>query len=116
MHFSHKSGIIKTVLKHNNKWSMAYIGKSYKDGKDIMVDYKKKQDEGFSKLKGILQEKGETETIQGYEVRMANVFAWYTIVDLNWEIILCTAQGKNGDELEKFIHQLTELIESYDEN
>jgi len=75
---------------------MAYIGKSYKDGKDIIVDYKKKQDEGFRRLKVILQEKGETEDIQGYEVRMANVFAWYTIVDLNWEIILCTAQGKNG--------------------
>ena len=35
-----------------------------------MVDYKKKQEEGFSELKKILQEKGETETIQGCEVRM----------------------------------------------
>lgn len=95
---------------------MAYIGKSYKDGKDIMVDYKKKQDEGFRRLKVILQEKGETEDIQDYERRMTNVFAWYTLVDLNWELILCTVQGKNGDELENFMLNLTKLVESYDED
>lgn len=81
-----------------------------------MVDYKKKQEEGFSELKKILKEKGETEAIQGYNVRMANVFAWYTLVDLNWAMIICTAQSKNGDELENFILQLTQLVESYDED
>lgn len=81
-----------------------------------MVDYKKKQEEGFSELKKILKEKGETEAIQGYKARMANVFAWYTLVDLNWAMIICTAQSKNGDELENFILQLTQLVESYDED
>lgn len=80
-----------------------------------MVDYRKRQDEEFSELKKILKEKGENEKIQGYEVRMANVFAWYILTDLNWKMILCTAQSKNGDELESFVHQLTQLIESYDE-
>jgi len=81
-----------------------------------MVDYKKKQEEGFSELKKILQEKGETETIQGCEVRMEKVFTWYILVELNWATILCTAQRLNGNELENFILQLTKLVESYDED
>ena len=44
------------------------------------------------------------------------MFAWYTLVDLNWELILCTVQGKNGDELENFMLNLTKLVESYDED
>lgn len=81
-----------------------------------MVDYKKKQEEGFSELKKILQEKGETETIQDCEVRMENVFTWYILVELNWAMILCTTQRLNGNELEKYVFQLMKLVESYAED
>ena len=81
-----------------------------------MVDYKKKQEEGFSELKKILQEKGETETIQDCEVRMENVFTWYILVEVNWAMILCTTQRLNGNELEKYVFQLMKLVESYAED
>lgn len=80
-----------------------------------MHDCKKRQEEGFTKLKGILQERETSETVQGYIARMERVFTWYIIEDLNWKMVHCMAQGKNGDELEDFMANLVKVVESYEE-
>lgn len=80
-----------------------------------MHDCKKRQEEGFNKLKDILKERGTSKTIQGYIARMEKVFTWYIIEDLNWKLVHCMAQRKNGGELEDFMVKLVKLVESYKE-
>jgi len=84
-------------------------------GKDIMVDYKKSQEDGFRQLNEILQQKGVTETIQEYIKRLETMFYFYIIVDLDWEVVLQKVHGLSGDELEKFLAQFVKIVEDYSE-
>lgn len=89
-------GIIKAVPKLYQKWLVVYIGKSYKGGKDIMVDYKKRQDEGFSELKKILKEKGaETKAIRDSLKRLEEKFSEYIVMNLNWRRTLDDIRKEN---------------------
>lgn len=81
-----------------------------------MADYKKRQEEGFIKLKEILQNKETTETIQSYVKRLDNMFKQYIIIDLKWDTILHECKKMEGNKLENFMLKLTTLVESYDED
>ena len=80
-----------------------------------MVYYKKRQEEGFQTLKSILQDKITSDTIQDCVKRMEEVFEWYTIIDLNWDIILLKIKERDGASLEEYLSSLTALVESYAE-
>lgn len=80
-----------------------------------MEKYKKRQEEGFQELKKILKDKGTTETIEGYIRRLEAMFSGYVVMDLNWDKVLSRSRELTGDTLERFILDVVNFVEFYDE-
>lgn len=78
-----------------------------------MSEYKRRQDECFKDLKDILEEKGMSKTIQSYLARIEDVFRFYIVADLDWEMIHLKSISLDGKKLENFLKGITETIESY---
>lgn len=104
---------------------MAYIGKSYKDGKDIMVnqwyydfepeEQDQMQTDNFTELETILEEKEEFKAIKDYVTDMKGLLSENFMMDLGdceWTRICNMAREKVGDELIKFICALWEYVMS----
>lgn len=82
-------------------------------GKGIM-DYAKRQNENFDSLKKIVADK-KTEKIDEAIKRLENTFAFYIIMDLNWENIITKAEELTGEDLEKLVSRVADIADSYRE-